>query len=108
MNALLESDWYYVLPGPSRVRLTDDLMRHLSRVHVWNFLDERIWDGDWETLLGSEMYRAIEQYNTLLPERSSRSRGRHLPPQYQFSVGQGTVSHESSVTECSWVCSFVQ
>ena len=93
MKALLDADWFYALPGPARVMLTDKLMSQLARDHVWGFLDKCIWEGDWHSLLGDHMMMAIEKYSTLAAEHaSSQSRNRHYPPQYQFSVGQGASS----------------
>ena len=93
MKTLLDADWFYALPGPARVMLTDKLMTQLARDHVWGFLDKCIWEGDWHSLLGDHMMMAIEKYSTLAAEHaSSQSRNRHYPPQYQFSVGQGMPS----------------
>ena len=96
MLALLDSDWFYALPGPARVRLTDQLMTNLARVHVWNFLDERIWKRDWENLLGEDILTAMQEYTTTSPERVARQRNQRYPPQYQFSVGQGELVEVNS------------
>lgn len=89
MKALLDSDWFYALPGTARMRLTDQLMTHLARVHVWGFLDKRIWDGDWEALLGEDIHEAMNKFTTLTPDHTTVTRNQRYPPQYQFSVGQG-------------------
>jgi len=107
MLALLESDWFYALPGPARVRLTDQLMTNLARVHVWNFLDQKIWDGDWKELLGEDILTALQEYNTMSPERAAQSRNHRYPPQYQFSVGQ--VNDQVRRRRCfREVCKFVR
>lgn len=96
MRALLDSEWFYALPGPARMQLTDKLMTYLARVHVWGFLDKRIWEGDWNALLDQEIREAVERYHTLTPDQLT-SRQHRYPPQYQFSVGQGTpISHHLS------------
>eukprot|EP00210_Caulerpa_lentillifera_P000250 g243.t1 len=88
MRLLLESPWFYALPAPVRVKLTDELMTNLSRVHVWGFLDKEIWNGDWETLIGKELIEAANNFNCESPKSTSQLRGRQFPPQYQFNVGQ--------------------
>lgn len=89
MRLLLESPWFYALPAPVRVRLTDELMTTLSRVHVWGFLEQEVWNGDWEALLGKDLIDAVTNYNGESSKSTRQSRGRQFPPQYQFNVGQG-------------------
>lgn len=89
MSSLLEFDWFYALPGPARMRLTDDLMTHLARVHVWGFLDDRIWKKDWENLVGKDVWQAITNIRSLSPSEITQPRQQNSPPLYQFSVGHG-------------------
>lgn len=91
MKSLLESVWFYNMPGPARIRITDTLMKDLARIHVWGFIDARILDGDWENLLGPEIFQAIESLRSST-DYSSRPRTHQFAPQYQFSIGQ--VNHQ--------------
>eukprot|EP00210_Caulerpa_lentillifera_P004121 g3929.t2 len=88
MKVLLDSEWFCRLPAPARVKIVDELMTDLSRVHVWGFLDCAVWDGDWTSLLGKDMLDAINNFNFDDSNSNSQSRGRAFPPQYQFNIGQ--------------------
>jgi len=100
MKLLLDSPWFYALPAPVRVHITDELMTKLSRVHVWGFLEEEVWDGDWETLLGKELLEAIDNFTTDSSNSNSQLRGRQFPPQYQFNIGQGKVRFYVACNMC--------
>lgn len=90
IGALLESKWFYALPGPARIKVTEKVLDNIARMEVWKFVNKKVWEGKWENVLGANLFEAVDCLKNLDDNERINSAPVQQFPQYQFRVAQST------------------